>query len=105
VSPLSRAPRAGVTLVELLVVIALLGLAAGIAGLAFGRLDASDPDAERAAQIAAARREALETRRMVRLTLETEDGPAELTVYPDGSARGDAALDVDPLTGRPRVTR
>jgi general secretion pathway protein H len=99
------AARAGATLVELLVVIAILGVAAGVVGLAYGGLGRADPAAEREARIAAARREALETRRPVRLTVETEGGPAVLTFYPDGTARGDTALGIDPLTGRARAVR
>jgi general secretion pathway protein H len=98
-----RVGRAGATLVELLVVLAILGIAAGVVGLAHARLEAPDAESERAARVAAARREALETRRPVRLTLETDEGPAVLTLYPDGTARGDTAFRVDPLTGRPRA--
>ena len=97
--------RAGVTLVELMVVLAILGVMAGVAGLAARSLERTDPESLRAAAIADARRQALETRRPVPLAVEDGDSVRRMIALPDGSVRGDAALGLDPLTGRPRAAR
>jgi prepilin-type N-terminal cleavage/methylation domain-containing protein len=97
--------RAGFTLVELMVVLAVLGIMAGVAGLAARSLDDTGPEVERAAAIAGARRRALETRRPVPLTVDTGGGAARLVALPDGSIHGDTALGLDVLTGRPRARR
>jgi prepilin-type N-terminal cleavage/methylation domain-containing protein len=94
-------PRTGFTLVELMVVLAILGVMAGVAGLAARSLDDTDPAAERAAAIADARRRALATRRPVRLELAAGDTVRLLLAH--GSVRADSALGLDPLTGRPRA--
>jgi prepilin-type N-terminal cleavage/methylation domain-containing protein len=97
--------RRGFTLAELMVVLAVLGVMAGVAGLAARSLERTDPEAERDALVAAARREALRTRRPVELVLPGAEGPLRLTALPDGSVRADAGLGLDPLTGRPRAAR
>ena len=97
--------RRGVTLVELMVVLAVLGVMAGVAGLAARALDAPDPAAERAAAIAAARREALWTRRPVPLEVAGDSAPIRLTALPDGRVVAEPAAGLDPLTGRPRAPR
>ena len=97
--------RAGFTLVELLVVLAILGVMAGVVGLAARRLDDTDPAAARSAAIADARRRALETRRPVTVEFRDGDTVRWMTARPDGSVRGDTALGLDPLTGRPRAAR
>lgn len=94
--------RSGSTLLELVVVLAVLGITAGVAGVALRAADDPDPASLRAAQVAAARRAALEGRRAVPFAL-TEGGPAGVA-FPDGRVLlADSALDVDPLTGRPRA--
>lgn len=97
--------RAGFTLVELMVVLAVLGVMAGVAGLAARSLERRDPETERAAAIADARRRALETRRPVTLQVQVGDSAARLIALPDGSVRRDSALGLDVLTGRPRAAR
>ncbi len=106
------ARRNGVTLVELLVVLAILGLMAGIVGLSFTR-DEPVPDAGTLAAahdtIAAARRSAiaagLPVATMVLVTRagEGDAGPQtyRATALPDGSVIADAALGIDRLSGRP----
>lgn len=97
-------PRAGTTLLELVVALAVLGVLAGVAGIALRAPAEPDPAAVRAGRVAAARREALATRRTVPLFLESEKGRVEGVAYPDGRVLlADSALDVDPLTGRPRA--
>lgn len=96
--------NAGVTLVELMVVLAILAMMAGVVGLAV-RVPETDPAAERAARIADARRQALQTRRPVLLRVEQGDSTWRLVALPDGSVRADSALGLDALTGRPRAPR
>jgi hypothetical protein len=86
-----------------MVVLVVLGIMAGVTGLAVRSLDVDDPAGRRAAAIADARRRALDTRRPVPLTLAAGDTVLRLLALPDGSVRGDTALGLDPLTGRPRA--
>jgi prepilin-type N-terminal cleavage/methylation domain-containing protein len=60
--------RTGFTLVEMMVVLVILGMMAGVAGLAARSLERTDASSERAAAIADARSRALRTRRPVTLT-------------------------------------
>ena len=97
-------PRSGSTLLELVVALAVLGITAGVAGVALRAADRPDPAELRATRVAAARRAALEGRRAVPFTL-AGGGPAGVAL-PDGRVLlADSALDVDPLTGRPRAAR
>lgn len=98
--------RTGFTLVELMVVLVILGIMAGVAGLAVRSLERTDPAVERAAAIADARRQALRTRRPVTLSVRMGgDSVGRLVAFPDGSMRGDSALGLDVLTGRARAPR
>lgn len=83
-----------VTLVELIVVVAMLGLVAGVSGLALGSLNAPRESAW-VRELRRARAEAIRTGRAVRA-----DMPLPPVFLPDGSARGPG---VDPLTGAPRA--
>ena len=95
-------PFAGFTLVEVLVVIAILGLVFGLSGLAFSSLRLPRESAWVAA-LRTARNAAIRTGRPVRAVLPGDTGayrsllPAPLFL-PDGRAVGPAA---DPLTGAP----
>jgi prepilin-type N-terminal cleavage/methylation domain-containing protein len=93
---------AGFTLIELMVVLAILGVMAGVVGLAIRPVE-TDAASERAARIADARRRALETRRPVLLLVEQGDSTLRMVALPDGSVRADSALGLDALTGRPRA--
>lgn len=104
----SRSPEwiracAGFTLVELIVVLAILGVMAGIVGLVAPASKRPDASAERAASVAEARRRALYTRRPVRLQVRVGDSVRQVLALPDGSVRGDSALGLEALTGRPRA--
>lgn len=102
------AGRAGTTLLEMIVALAVLGVVAGVAGVALRTAGEPDPAAERAALVAVARRTALEERRRVVLSLpdSTGTGTVEGVAYPDGRVLlAGAAVEVDPLTGRPRARR
>jgi prepilin-type N-terminal cleavage/methylation domain-containing protein len=84
--------RRGVTLVEMIVVLTLMGVLAGIGGLAFGSLRRPAQDPWRAA-LARARETAADSGRVVRLQGDSVHGPVLL--LPDGRAVGAGA---DPLT-------
>jgi prepilin-type N-terminal cleavage/methylation domain-containing protein len=98
-------PRTGVTLIELIVVIALLAVASTVSVVALRR--ARPPSVREAAiaHVMSARDSALLTGRRVSIALEDSVAgvlrslPA--TAYPDGRVIADAVLGIDPLTGRP----
>jgi prepilin-type N-terminal cleavage/methylation domain-containing protein len=95
---LSTRTRRGVTLVELVVVLAVCGILAGVVGLA---MRAARPVADTPEQrLAAARREALRTGRPVTAVWTIDGKAAQATARPDGSTIADPALGVDRLTGR-----
>lgn len=89
----------GFTLVEVLVVLALLGLIVGITGLAVASLE---PPLESAGlvELRRARTEAVRTGRAVRHVFDRSPLPAQVLFLPDGSARGTG---VDLLTGMPHA--
>jgi hypothetical protein len=89
----------------MMVVLAILGVMAGVVGLAARSLEVTDAASERAALVADARRRALQTRRPVTLVVQAGDTLRRMTAFPDGSVRGDSALGLDVLTGRPREVR
>lgn len=96
-----RAHHRGVTLVELVVVIAILGLAAGVAGLAFRPPPSrTGPDA-RGPAIAGARARALATGARVTVAVDSGGSDATVTAHPDGSVLAAPALTVERLTGKP----
>jgi len=96
----STARRAGVTLVELVVAIALLGLTASVAGLTLRRVRADDAVSPVGAQVAAARRVALVSGRPVSIDVEVDGRVSSATAMPDGSVLADGRLPVDRFTGR-----
>jgi prepilin-type N-terminal cleavage/methylation domain-containing protein len=93
------AERRGVTLVELIVVLAIIALMAGVTTLAFRRADLTPQVAPWVRAIAAARRLAIDSARTVSLTVRIADGLYSATALPDGSIVADPALGIDRLTG------
>lgn len=89
-------PSRGVTLLELLVVLGLLGVILGVSGLALASLRAP-PDAAIVTELRRARGEAIRSGQAV--TARPPDRPTTLFL-PDGRAVGPG---VDPLTGAPRA--
>ncbi|HEU4557052.1 MAG TPA: prepilin-type N-terminal cleavage/methylation domain-containing protein [Longimicrobium sp.] len=93
--------RSGATLLELMVALAILAIAAGVVVPALRHAAQAPPTLHD--HVAAARREALEQGRAVTRTLRDSAGTRLLTAYPDGRVAADTVLGVDPLTGRPRA--
>lgn len=97
-----RSPNRGVTLIEMLVVLTLLGVMFGVAGVAASSLR-SPPESVWAGELRRARTEAI--RRGHRVRASPRGGatlsplPAPVAFLPDGRALGPG---VDPLTGIPR---
>jgi prepilin-type N-terminal cleavage/methylation domain-containing protein len=91
--------RRGVTLLELLVVLVILGLVASIAAFAPSAMERPAVD-EVAAQISDARREALRSGVSVTIDIVVDGRPRAVTALPDGSLIADPGLAVDRLSGR-----
>lgn len=97
--------RPGLTLVELIAAIAILGLMAGIAGVAYrGAEPVSAPD-EFTAAVSAARREAVRLRTPVTISIRADGQLRDATALPDGSVVIDAAGAIRVLEGRPGDAR
>lgn len=93
----------GVTLVELLVVLAILGVMAGVVGLAFATgSGVRDDRTEAATTVLRARTEALRSGATVQATVFVEGTPHAIAVLPDGRVLADSALGVDTFTGAVR---
>ena len=90
---------AGTTLVELLVVLAILGIMTGIVGLTFAVAGDWGRDEETAALISDARSEALATGRPVTTSVVRDGARHSITAWPDGRVFADPSLAIDPLTG------
>ena len=87
----------GVTLVELLVVLAMLGVMATIVGLTWRPGRWQSPAA--AAHVAALRRRAVQSGRAVTDTATVSGTVVRVIAFPDGRIVGAARLGVNPLTG------
>ena len=91
--------RRAVTLVELIVVLVLLGVVAGVVGLTIHtarRPVQTDPVV---AAVEAARDSAIRTGHTVTITVQANGAEHEATAGPDGLVRADSVLDIDLLTG------
>ena len=90
-------PR-GVTLIELLVSIGLIGLIASVATLALRRIDEAPPD-DPARMLADSLRVVAATGREVTMQLRVNGSLALATIHPDGSIVADSVVRVDRLSG------
>lgn len=102
---LLRHARSGVTLVELMVTLALLGILTGVVGLAAGGARSVRRAEDPAANLAEARREALRRARAVRITVVEAGVSYSATAFPDGSVVADTVFHADRLTGKTGVPR
>lgn len=96
--------RPGVTLLELLVTIVILGVIAGVTVLAIRRIDPPKPDDPRTI-LAESLRVVLMSGRPAVVRVMTDSGPAFGTIRADGSIVADSILDVERMTGRPNHAR
>ena len=90
--------RSGLTLVELVVSVTLLGLIASVAGLALRRFTRPDPT-DPAIVIHDSLDAALSTGRSITLEFAINGQPALATINPDGSVVADSVLHIDRFTG------
>jgi prepilin-type N-terminal cleavage/methylation domain-containing protein len=96
--------RRGTTLVELLVVLCILGVIAGVTVLAIRRFDRPAPD-EPTTILAESLRSAVDTPHTSIVHLVHDGRALSATIRPDGSVVADSALETDRLTGRPAHAR
>ena len=89
--------RSGVTLTELMVVLVLLGLMAGVVGLAWRPNPAAR--SQRLDPIAAARHEAIQSGHSVRVDITIDGQSVAIAALPDGRIIAPTGVRVDPLTG------
>lgn len=97
------ARRRGVTLVELLVAIVIVGLLAGVVGLAVRRAPQPSEAERLATDVADARRTALRDGRPATIEIRLDGAPHAVTALPDGGVIADRVvrqrLGIDRLTG------
>ncbi|MGH7719758.1 MAG: pilus assembly FimT family protein [Steroidobacteraceae bacterium] len=94
--------RRAMTLVELLVVLTILGLVAGVAGLALRRASPVATAGSTASLVSDARREAIELGHAVTVVVPVAGRVSSATAFPDGSVVADAVLGVERFTGEVR---
>jgi prepilin-type N-terminal cleavage/methylation domain-containing protein len=100
----SRASRPGVTLIELLVTLVILGVIAGVTVLTVRRIDPPRPS-DPLTMFADSLRVVLASGRSVTLRVLTDSGPASGVVRVDGTIIADSILGLERLTGAPNRAR
>jgi prepilin-type N-terminal cleavage/methylation domain-containing protein len=96
--------RPAVTLVELLVVLVLLSIVAGVGELAMRRVPPRSEADSVVALIGRARDSAVRSGHTVTVRVVVRGRVALASALPDGRVVPDTLLFVDPLTGRARAT-
>jgi prepilin-type N-terminal cleavage/methylation domain-containing protein len=95
----SRARRRhGVTLAELMVVLAVLAVVGALTGVAFTGAK-PPPEPALGARLHSARRDAIRTGKAVTILVRRDARIHRVTALPDGSALADTALHVDRASG------
>lgn len=98
-------PARGLTLVELLVVLVLIGLSASVVGLALDTRTAPTAVTSLHDLVTVARDSAIRAGRPVTVRLRGRDAGDALTALPDGRVIADSALAIDRLSGDDDATR
>src|SRR5262245_14440984 len=96
--------RSGVSLIELMIVLAILGILSAIVSLVWrqSRPDASSADSSTLSVVTAARQHALQAGSRVTVAVVVRDESVRITALPDGRVIGAALIGIDELTGRVR---
>ena len=95
--------RAGTTLVELLVVLAILTVVSSLASVALRRAS-SARDVDTGDQVLALRREAITTGHSITRLLRRDSASYVITALADGRVLADSALGIDLSTGLHHAT-
>ena len=96
---MTQTRRRGVTLIELLVTIAVIGILSSVAVVSL--IKAAPPNPNDPAVVAERlRRDALRDGSAKSAVVIVDSMPVELTAFPDGSIAADSALGADRLTGQ-----
>ena len=100
-----RGKRAGVTLLELLLVLAVIAVAIGVVSVSFKAPASVDGADSITAKLEGLRIQAVRSGQPTTEKFRTPAGIGAVTAYPDSRVIGDPTLLLDPLNGRPRVDR
>ncbi|MGH7621063.1 MAG: pilus assembly FimT family protein [Gemmatimonadaceae bacterium] len=93
--------RAGVTLMELMVVLVILSVMAGVVALAIRSEPPVRPTDAATARVLAARDSAVRTGHPVTMIVSIAGNERAATAYPDGRVVADSGMQLDPLSGGP----
>lgn len=102
-NPRRSMPRAGVSLLELIVALSVLGAIAGVVGLATppSRTEADDAHLDAVKVVVAARRHAIDSGAPVRVVIpRTGSASDSVVALPNGSVFGAERYGFDQLSGR-----
>jgi len=94
--------RNGMTLIELIVVLAILGVLTAVAGVSTGMLVERPPVPGMSDTIAKVRTDAILRGRALTSTLIIDGRAVQVTALPDGSVLTRPHASIDHLTGRPK---
>lgn len=93
------AVRAGVTMVELIVALAVLAVLTGVVGVAMRNAPSEQVLPDWHVNAAVARDSAVRSGRTVTLIVRRDGTPYAVTALPDGRVIADPSLGIDPLSG------
>lgn len=96
-----RRGAGGSTLVELVVVLTIIAVIAGVTGLSFRRAENRAPLSPVESRIADARREAIRSGRAVTVITWRDERPITATAHPDGRVVADTGVAIERFSGRP----